>query len=369
MNIEWSEIEKILNGTASDEEIVQFDLWLAENPEKKEYFEKIHHYFSDTESAVKENIVERKSRHSADNIVRSSQTKRFVRRSLLSGGVAAALVILSLVLYYDDTQTTVPEPILLTESRVKITKDSGEEIKIETLNVENIKLDSAKKELLYNEKANIAEVIEYHTIVIPKETDYNLTLSDGTKIKLNAGSQLRYPSHFREGEPRRVYLSGEGYFDVEHSDKDQFVVNVENMNVVVYGTKFNINSYDNNIETVLKEGSVAIMINGRETMLKPNEMASVQKLGDKVIISSIDADDYLSWTKGFFAFDNRRLDDIVKALNRWYGSSIEFENDIVKEETFSCHVEKINTLDDFLKALVNTGRVKYRRVGDKYILR
>lgn len=368
MNLEWSEIENILNGTASAEERVRLDRWLSENPDKKEYFEKIHHYFVDTESAVEENISQRKSRHSANTILQRSHSGRLIRRIVLTGGVAAAVLFFSMILYYREAETVAIEPIIMAEQHVvKLIKDSGEEINLEEIGTASIKVDTAKKTLHYIAKSK-EEVIEYHTIAVPKETDYSVTLSDGTKIKLNAGSQLRYPTRFKEGEPRKVYLSGEGYFEVVHSDKNQFVVNVEQMNVVVYGTKFNINSYSNNIETVLEEGSVAITVNGKTQMMKPNEKSIVSKLGDNVRIEQVNARDYLSWTGGYFVFENKPLREIIETIQRWYDCEIQFDNEEVQQIVLSCHVEKTASLDDFLNAIMKTDKVKYRRVYDKYLI-
>lgn len=368
MNIEWSEIEKILNDSASPEERARLDQWLTENPDKKEYFEKVHNYFSDPESAVKENISQRKSRHSADTILLPTHRKFLIRRVLLTGGVAAAILAITMILFYQDSETGSLEPIVIAaEHAVKITKDSGEEIYLEEIRTENIKIDSAKKELHYVAK-NVTEIVEYHTITIPKETDYNLTLSDGTKIKLNAGSQLRYPNRFIEGESRKVYLSGEGYFEVVHSDKNQFIVNVERMDVVVYGTKFNINSYSNNIETVLEEGSVAISINGKTQMMKPNQKSIVSKLGETIQIESVNVAEYLSWTNGYFVFENKPLREIIRTIQYWYDCDIQFDNEEVQNIVISCHVEKTVSLDDFLNAIMKTDKVKYRRVYDKYLI-
>ncbi|MEG0500419.1 MAG: DUF4974 domain-containing protein, partial [Rikenellaceae bacterium] len=116
------------------------------------------------------------------------------------------------------------------------------------------------------------------------------------------------------------------------------------------------------------EGSVAIDFGGKQIMLKPNEMATLNKLGGNVVVEKIDSEPYTAWTTGYFSFENRPMGKITEVLTQWYGTEIEFRNEKVKNELFSCHVEKSASLDDFLKAISNTGKIKYKRLNDKYLI-
>ena len=99
---------------------------------------------------------------------------------------------------------------------------------------------------------------EYNVLEVPRGGEYTVTLSDGTVVYLNSGSELRYPVAFGV-ERRDVFLSGEGYFEVAKDAKRPFFVNADKLKIRVYGTSFNVNTYNlANVETVLVEGKIGI---------------------------------------------------------------------------------------------------------------
>ncbi len=126
-------------------------------------------------------------------------------------------------------------------------------------------------------------VTAYNEVVVPLGAKSQITLSDGTKVWLNAGSKLRYPANFLS-DTRKVYLEGEAYFNVTKNKNKQFIVKTSNLDIKVYGTQFNVKSYpdENLIQTTLVEGSVAIETNTNDKnkkiiYLKPNQTATYYK--------------------------------------------------------------------------------------------
>ncbi|GAA3617519.1 FecR family protein [Flavivirga amylovorans] len=219
-------------------------------------------------------------------------------------------------------------------------------------NKENITLGYLKNgELTY--KRLKTEVLVYNTINVPYGKHFQMTLSDGTIVYLNAGTRLRYPVNFIEGLKREVYLEeGEAYFDVTKDEKHQFIVNTKAIDVAVYGTKFNVSAYQNDkfIETTLEEGSVKVYekdnINNA-LLLVPNEQSiwnnSAQNMSKKEVYSNI----YSSWIKGELQFENVLFEDITKRLERHFNVAIQNDNTDLKKESFTASFKE-ETLEDIM---------------------
>lgn len=202
----------------------------------------------------------------------------------------------------------------------------------------------------------------YNTISIPVGGQYALTLSDGTKVVLNAASSLKYPTQFK-GKDRVVELSGEGYFEVTHSPSKPFKVISRNQTVEVLGTHFNINSYldEPNIKTTLLEGSVNV--NG--TLLKPRQQAILTN-HSSIAVVEVDPDDVVAWKNGLFKFDHTDIRTLMRQIARWYDVEVVYEG-TVKDEHFYGKIERSYTLSEVLKVL-QLGNIKFRVEGRKIIV-
>ena len=169
-------------------------------------------------------------------------------------------------------------------------------------------------------------------LVIPYGNQSRIVLSDNTVVWLNAGSRLVYPTQFNR-KTREVLLFGEGYFEVTKNPEKPFIVKTSNLDIRVLGTKFNISTYaeDNVIQTVLKEGSVAVRRNGaglfeKDIIMKPNQMASFDKTTSQSKIQEVDANYYTLWTKGLLSFEEIDFVRVIKKLERFYNISINFSD-------------------------------------------
>lgn len=204
------------------------------------------------------------------------------------------------------------------------------------------------------EKEKIPERLVYNKLTIPFGKVFQIVLSDGTKVHLNAGSSLRYPVHFIKGKNRMVFLEGEAYFDVEKNPKQPFIVNTDNMNIEVLGTKFNVSSYpeDSSINTVLVEGSVSIgssdTLNlAQNILLKPGNKADWKKQNGKVNIKPVDTAIYTAWIDGKIVFEHMKFENILKKLERHYNVSINNTNTTLSRETFTASFD-IETIEQVL---------------------
>ena len=164
-----------------------------------------------------------------------------------------------------------------------------------------------------------------------------VVFQDGSKIYLNAGSKLSYPSFWGISN-RKVDLEGEGFFQVEKNPRRPFIVNLESAVIKVYGTSFNVKSYPEKdaIEVILFDGDVVFAADGNEYDLDPSEQLMYDRKTGKVdIISLKSPDDRILWTENVLMFKNNSLRDIADVLGRWYAVTFEVEDELLYSRTFT----------------------------------
>lgn len=311
-----------------------------------------------------------------------AQRRSVVRKRILlvTSSVAAALLTISLFVYNSTDKIVVPEKIVAENQPLiepTLILSDGQTINLADVNdivdtQSDVKIQKNKKnQLSYNSTNSSFGTIQYNTILIPRMTIYNVILADGTVVTLNANSELKYPTTFN-GEKREVFLKGEAYFNVTKSDK-QFVVRVENVSVTVYGTTFNINSYNQNlIQTTLVQGSVGVSLDGskehKEVCLKPNQMAEINRVTNRVNVSEVNADRYTAWVDSFIRNDNESVEHLLKSFSRWYGVEFEYGENI-KTIKIEASFDGKRPLEEALQALeILTGLKVTKKGGNHYIV-
>ncbi len=192
-------------------------------------------------------------------------------------------------------------------------------------------------------------------VIIPYGKRSDITLADGTRIWLNAGSQLSYPVKFT-GNTREVYLAGEAFFEVESDPAKPFHVVTGDMRIKVTGTKFNVTSYagDQTTQAVLLSGKVSAAKNqrfARPVELRPGERIVYNKQKDNMEKDLVDVELYASWVNGYLRFDNEPVENIFKKLERYYNKNILTEK-LSGQPKFT---GKLDLADDLEKVLKNIG--------------
>src|SRR5690606_32406075 len=176
-----------------------------------------------------------------------------------------------------------------------------------------------------------------NTVITPAARTYHLTLADGTRVWLNAGSTIKYPTAFN-GNERGVTLKGEAYFEVARDPSKPFVVMTDKSHIRVLGTRFNVKSYpqDGMDRTALLGGSLRVssLRGHHSTLLEPGYEAVVQEDND-MSVSKADAKKVLAWKNGLFIFENESLESLTEELSKWYGVKIRFGDDEVKGYHFT----------------------------------
>ena len=199
-----------------------------------------------------------------------------------------------------------------------------------------------------------AELV-FNTLSVPYAKRLHLVFSDGSSVFLNAGTTIKFPIKFLKGQPRKVFLDGEAFFDIVKDEKHAFIVQANRLRTKVYGTKFNVNSYRNNDldQIVLQEGSVGVKSNGEqiktntEILLKPNEIAILDKT-DLLYKQKVDIKSHIAWVKGVFMFKNERFEDIFKKLERHYDVSIQINQPALNDSRYTGTFD-IETIAEVLK--------------------
>jgi transmembrane sensor len=202
----------------------------------------------------------------------------------------------------------------------------------------------------------------YNTLQIPRGMNYNLTLSDGTEVWLNAESSLRFPVHFT-GKERKVYLTGEAYFSVATNAAKPFSVFTEQMEVAVLGTEFNVMAYTNEpaVQLALVSGSVKIKSGGKETILQPGWVGICSK--ESITTQQMDIAALTGWKRGMFVFRNDDITTVVHQLERWYDVTAVYPKGKPANQHFTGAIMRYDSIEKVLEMLNQTGGANFKLRG------
>lgn len=200
----------------------------------------------------------------------------------------------------------------------------------------------------------------FHALEIPRGGEYLLVLSDSTVIYLNSESTLSFPVKFQGGE-RKVYLTGEAYFDVKKDTERPFVVVAGGLEDLVTGTTFGVRAYEDeaDIQTTLASGKVTVRAEGKSVKLVPNEQALFDKSTMKLVVRNVDVDLYLAWADGRLVYDNCPLEKILTDLGRWYNMDVFYSRDELRAYQFSLNMKKHEAFSEVLELIGKTGEVRF----------
>ncbi|HMR19326.1 MAG TPA: FecR domain-containing protein [Sphingobacterium sp.] len=296
-----------------------------------------------------------------------------VRPLLIFRKIAVAVLLLLLsggIVYYYISQQKVTDTVLFSKygedvlpggNRATITLDDGTNIVLSEEKNGVVISDG----LAYDDGTSIeAKPTSYAILKTPNGGQYHLTLHDGTKVWLNAGSSLRYPTSF-DGDTREVELTGEAYFDVEHQVDKPFVVLSEGQQVKVLGTEFAVRSYkQETVQTTLVRGRVAVDVVDEkdDIMLLPGQQLAVYER--KSTVRKVNTSSYTGWKDGMFIFHDLSLTEVLSQLEKWY--DIEVQNSNIPQMAIYGEIHRSTRLSEVLELLeAATGKkfeIKERRL-------
>jgi transmembrane sensor len=207
----------------------------------------------------------------------------------------------------------------------------------------------------------------YNTMVTPRGRTFQLTLSDGSKIWMNAASSIRYPTVFNSSE-RKVEITGEVYFEIAHDASKPFKVMVKNTEIEVLGTHFNVSAYSDEMvmKATLLEGKIRLKENGGIALLKPGQQAQI-KDGNIRIVNDADLNQVMAWQRGMFEFNKTDLATIMRQISRWYDIDVFYEGK-PREAKYGGGLSRNLPLSEILKLLEQDG-VQFKLEGKKLFVR
>ena len=335
-----------LSGELDEREEENVRVWLEASPENRNAYESLMKDYLRIRW-VQENVQIREEQ--AKKIIFSSLKKK--RNLTPYYGVAASiavLLIVTLFFFIREDKQIVSEKLVTSEikpiqSKAILVLSTGEQIqltkstqKIQEQDGSVLKIDSVMGVQYDSLSTKRAEKPIYNKIVVPRGGEYFVTLSEGTKVWLDADSELEYPVFF-SGDFREVKLKGNAYFCVTKKNDKPFVVRAGEFSLKVYGTEFNVNAYDlQNIETVLVNGSIGFKANEStpERMMEPNELAVSDSRTGLSEIHQVDIYPYIAWKNQNIVFVNERLESIMEKMARWYDVTVFFQDESLKDLRF-----------------------------------
>ncbi|MGF6848726.1 transmembrane sensor [Chitinophaga sp. W3I9] len=228
-------------------------------------------------------------------------------------------------------------------------------------------IQSAGGSLVYSSAAGASAEPLYNSIITPRGGQYQVTLSDGTKVWLNAASTLRFPAAFT-GAQRQVTLTGEAYFEVAKNADKPFLVTVNNLQVTVLGTHFNIMAYEDEavINTTLLEGAVKVSGGNSTALLQPGEQAQLRRQGNIRVMKNADLNAVMAWKNRLFWFEQDDIHTVMRQLSREYNIAVEIRGNIQRHFTGS--IPRDVNVSTVLEVLEKTGGVHFTMNNGKIIV-
>ena len=223
---------------------------------------------------------------------------------------------------------------------------------------------------LYQQYKDSKELLAMQTISVPAGQRVNITLPDGTNVWLNARTTIQYPLAFNQ-KKRQVKLDGQAYFDVTKNPEKPFVVQTEKFDVEVLGTKFDVEAYADkeDFETTLMEGRVKLVSTtdlAQTVTLKPDNKACL--VNGQLRIVSVDDYNVYRWKEGLICFKNESFDAIMKDFEKYYGVSIEIDNQKVLKYFYTGKFRQTDGIDYALRVLQKDIRFTYTRDDENRII-
>jgi len=376
-----STISKLLTGTITEEELIELRNWL-DNPKNKSELESYVRDYHDLNLATLKNNVDAAYDKVIDHVERN---ERPVRRLVPKWSKYAAAVLLLLgvgLLYQQGFFSSENEAKLIPKDEaITLELDNGAIQKIDVFQSKEVKDEDGnvigaqtRNRIRYSKASEVSKTV-FNTLKVPKGRQFELALSDGTSVHLNAGSSLRYPVHFPSSGPRQVFLTGEAYFNVSENTAKPFLVNVSEIDVKVLGTAFNVSAYneDKNIEVVLVEGAVALNRNNDAakddtTLLTPGQKGSFNLSSKNIDVDRVNVTMYTSWMQRRLVFRNLTFDNILIKLERHYNVEIENTNRELGKEVFNASFDDIG-IEEVLSFFNDTHEIDFTIENNKVIIK
>ncbi|MNK29221.1 fec operon regulator FecR [compost metagenome] len=368
-------LQKFLFGQLTEVEKVQFEEWLQASDQNRrllESFRKAKNIEQDL--AIIKQLDANKAWEKLNTKNNKANHKWFI-------GIAASLLLLASFFYLwqksylstdDDAVRNVAlnlgQDVEPAQSGAILQLSNGEKVVFndktsKTYDKNKTFVGNASELIVKNDRSE--HVSPLNALIVPRASFYKITLSDGTKVWVNAQSKLKFPGQFSENE-RRVSLEGEAYFEVAHDAKKPFFVDSKAGEIKVLGTHFNVFAYHDDIRTTLVEGKVEVRQKDKKLELKPGEFASLSK--DYVIKGNADIQQDLAWHNNEFYFKKETIVNIAHQLSRWYDLDVKFRGNVQLSKEYSGSIQRDVRLSQVLEMLSYVSDLRFEVHGKELII-
>ncbi|MCK0144383.1 FecR domain-containing protein [Arenibacter sp. F26102] len=368
---------------SSDMDIIQHEIWAKHWDKAKKGNLPIKNRKDQDSKILLQKILNK-----IEDIENKKKVRSFFPHSSIGfwSGIAATLLLLAGIYFFNQKNTELPTtPIAiqhnLNSDAITLHLDNGT---IETISENGKrKITTKSGNLIASQQGNSLQYsgvetqneLVYNTLHIPYGRQFDLVLSDGTKVKMNSGSSIRYPVNFLAGEERKVFLKGEAYFDVAKDKAHPFIVNADEMNIKVLGTQFNLSFYpeDEDISTVLVEGAVVLYKEGADlktnsaSQLVPGQSAEWNKISNTMTIKEVDTDIYTAWIDGYLVFKASPFYNIRTKLERHFNITIEDKSGRLENQIYTATFRD-ETIIEILEAFKEDTPFEFIQEGSKIII-
>ena len=376
-----------ISGRISPEGMQELEAWSRESEENRQILDLI-----DGNSDLGSELS-RMYRYDKERVWQAicEEDRRYMRRKRLFRTVRACAAVLLLIgvfvsgaLLYearerlDPNRNHLPTTVEPGTHRAVLELSTGEVVALtDTLRTElrerNMRIEIDGDRIAYRapeasetkkntESAPMEEV--FNTVRVPQGGEYTLTLSDGTRAWINAGSSITYPLHF--GRARRVTVGGEVFVEVAHDARHPFIVSAAGMEMTVLGTSFNVMAYDDEprVETTLVTGSLRVEANGSQVVLTPGQQAGVEKASGFLDVREVNVEACTMWRRGLLVFYEESLRSICRKLERWYDVRIDTSSPSLDGVLYTGMVKRHETLNTIADLMNLTNDVVFSQQDD-----
>jgi ferric-dicitrate binding protein FerR (iron transport regulator) len=380
-------ILKKISQKVTEEELQLLEEWLSQSEQNRVLYQKVMHRnnlafiekeYQNIDNEIAWGKVLRKIKMQKRMPVKSLFMKVLRYAALLMLPLLVASYLLFLHSSQKDSSDTFAqmEKQILELKESSLITDDGEVVYLESksnetlVEIDGTQIQQKDSTLLYHKEAKDNEDVKYNSLVTPRGKVYNLVLADGTKVWLNASSAIKYPVSF-SSDIRKVYLTGEAYFEVARDTLKPFIVSTSEMDIEVLGTIFNVMAYpdDKVMETTLVSGQVKVKAYKNNMILTPGMQAHIDKENKIVNQTKTDTDMFTSWRFGRYIFEYENLEGVMGKLSRWYDVQVSFADTEKKNLHFSGSLFKYKEIDETLHIIELATNVRFDRSENFIIVR
>lgn len=384
MKIDWLLVRRSITSSLNEEEEKALQVWLEESGKHRAIYDDMKRFVALREEYHLKEEIRQGFKKDFETRLNTAYRQRGRRMWMRVVGYAAIFILplMAGMLFFLEHKPTVEAEdygigqIVHGARKATLVLNDGKVVALDTSTVilgqvDGMSVRTSDQALVYVDSLQKDREVEVQNrLYTPKGGEYTLMLADGTKVWVNAATEISYPVRFIKGE-RRVHLEGEAYFEVAKDAAKPFIVEIDGMEVKVYGTKFNINTRRTDyMHTTLVEGSVSVKPKGRpEVMIEPNQQAVFNKLSGRVAVQDVDVMSYVAWHVGNYFFENKSMGEIMDELSLWYDIKVFFMNNEVRDERFSGYLPRYGEIDKLLGLIEKTSHVHFEIKGKVIIVR